>query len=221
MTVVILPWASRFCLITRDWRLSEENERSCVARVADRRATEGLPALRVQRVQERQRDSLLGAHANGSVFLKLPSAACPGKVPIAIMLYIDATFIKRGISIRPICRKFLSLNGMWYNIRNYILWYDIVCDIVNGREWTSYKILSVCIFGADFGQWDVSTMIVLSCLDLTYGDLLVFCPYSSRQPSQTIISSGNGTGACAWTRLLLRSISFAPRTSTSALQTER
>lgn len=45
-------------------------------------------------------------------FLKLPSAACPGKVPIAIMLYIDATFIKRGISIRPICRKFLSLNGM-------------------------------------------------------------------------------------------------------------
>jgi hypothetical protein len=26
----------------------------------------------------------------------------PGKVPISIVLYIDGTFIKRGISVRPV-----------------------------------------------------------------------------------------------------------------------
>ena len=36
-------------------------------------------------------------------------------------------------------------------------------------------------------------MIVLLCLDLMHGDLLVVGPYSSRQPSQTTTSSGNGT----------------------------
>ena len=76
---------------------------------------------------------------------------------------------------------------------------------------------------------DHQRLMVLSCLDLTLEDLLVFCPFSSRQPSQTT-SRDKGIGAWnstsdAWTMLLLRlgSISFqvALRTSTSALQRER
>ena len=48
-------------------------------------------------------DRILGGHANGSVSFQLAQARVgPGKVPILIVLYIDTTFLKRGIPIRPI-----------------------------------------------------------------------------------------------------------------------
>ena len=48
-------------------------------------------------------ERILGGHANGSVSFQIAQTRVgPGKVPISIVLYIDATFLKRGIPIRPI-----------------------------------------------------------------------------------------------------------------------
>lgn len=53
-----------------------------------------------------QGERILGGHANGSVTFQMAQINIgPGKVPISIVLYIDATFIKRGIPIRPIYCK--------------------------------------------------------------------------------------------------------------------
>ena len=72
-------------------------------------------------------DRILGGHANGSVSFQLAQARVgPGKVPISIILYIDATFLKRGIPIRPIYCKLV------YDIVYYICisQYDILCYII-------------------------------------------------------------------------------------------
>ena len=43
-------------------------------------------------------DRILGGHANGSISFQLAQMRIGAdKVPISIVLYIDATFIKRGI----------------------------------------------------------------------------------------------------------------------------
>jgi|LauGreDrversion4_2_1035121.scaffolds.fasta_scaffold647128_1 hypothetical protein len=60
-------------------------------------------------------DRVLGGHANGSVSFQIAQMRVgSGKVPISIVLYIDATFIKRGIPIRPIYCKFIY--DVVYNI---------------------------------------------------------------------------------------------------------
>jgi hypothetical protein len=62
-------------------------------------------------------DRVLGGDANGSVTFELAQICVgPGTVqnPISIVIYIDATYIKHGIPIRPI----------------YSEWYDIIYDIV-------------------------------------------------------------------------------------------
>ena len=49
---------------------------------------------------------VLGGHANGSVSFQMGQIQVgPDNVPISIVLYVDATFIKRGIPIRPIYRE--------------------------------------------------------------------------------------------------------------------
>ena len=54
------------------------------------------------------RDRILGGHANGSVSFQIAQTQVgQGKVPIPIVLYIDATFIKRGLPTRPICSEFI------------------------------------------------------------------------------------------------------------------
>jgi len=53
-------------------------------------------------------DRVLGGDANGSVSFELAQLSVgPGTVPISIVLYIDATFIKQGIPIRPIYSELL------------------------------------------------------------------------------------------------------------------
>ncbi len=48
-------------------------------------------------------ERVLGGDANGSLSFELAQFQLgPGTVPISIVLYIDATFIKQGIPIRPI-----------------------------------------------------------------------------------------------------------------------
>ena len=55
-------------------------------------------------------ERVLGGDANGSLSFELAQFRLgPGTVPISIVLYIDATFIKHGIPIRPIYSE-LQLN---------------------------------------------------------------------------------------------------------------
>jgi hypothetical protein len=55
-------------------------------------------------------ERVLGGDANGSLSFELAQFRLgPGTVPISIVLYIDATFIKHGIPIRPIYSE-LRLN---------------------------------------------------------------------------------------------------------------
>ena len=52
-------------------------------------------------------DRIIGGDANGSVTFQLAQVHVgEGKVPISLVLYIDGSFIKRGIPIRPIYCKF-------------------------------------------------------------------------------------------------------------------
>ena len=49
---------------------------------------------------------IIGGHANGSVTFQLAQIRVgEGVVPISIVLYVDGSFIKRGIPIRPVYRK--------------------------------------------------------------------------------------------------------------------
>ena len=83
--------------------------------IADERL-EGCQHYAFKEYKNANGDRILGGHANGSVSFQLAQARVgPGKVPISIVLYIDATFLKRGIPIRPIYCKLI---------------YDITCDIL-------------------------------------------------------------------------------------------
>ena len=73
--------------------------------VADERL-EGCQHFAFKEYKNANGDRILGGHANGSVSFQIAQASVgPGKVPISIVLYIDATFLKRGIPIRPIYCK--------------------------------------------------------------------------------------------------------------------
>jgi len=70
--------------------------------LADERL-EGCQHFAFKEYKNAKGERILGGHANGSISFQLAQAKVgPGKVPISIVLYIDATFIKRGIPIRPI-----------------------------------------------------------------------------------------------------------------------
>lgn len=62
---------------------------------------------------------ILACDANGSVTFQMAQISVgPGKVPISIVLYIDGTFIKRGIPIRPVYRK---LHNILYTMLSNML----------------------------------------------------------------------------------------------------
>jgi len=70
--------------------------------LADERL-EGCQHFAFKEYKNAKGERILGGHANGSISFQLAQLKVgPGKVPISIVLYIDATFIKRGIPIRPI-----------------------------------------------------------------------------------------------------------------------
>ena len=49
---------------------------------------------------------LFAGHANGSVCFQLAQLRIgEGKVPVSLVIYIDTTYIKKGIPIRPIYCK--------------------------------------------------------------------------------------------------------------------
>jgi hypothetical protein len=62
---------------------------------------------------------LFAGHSNGSVSFQLAQIRVGAdKVPVSLVIYIDATYIKKGIPIRPIYCEFMN-----------IIVYDIVYDI--------------------------------------------------------------------------------------------
>ena len=70
--------------------------------IADARL-EGCQHFAFKEYKNANGERILGGHANGSVSFQLAQARVgPGEVPISIVLYIDATFLKRGIQIRPL-----------------------------------------------------------------------------------------------------------------------
>ena len=59
---------------------------------------------------------VLACDANGSITFQLAQIAVgEGKVPISIVIYIDGTFIKRGIPVRPVyCKLYIMIYSMLY-----------------------------------------------------------------------------------------------------------
>ena len=66
---------------------------------------------------------LYAGHSNGSVSFQLAQIRVgPNTVPVSLVIYIDATYIKKGIPIRPIYCESLYIIA-------YVIVYNIVCDI--------------------------------------------------------------------------------------------
>jgi hypothetical protein len=70
---------------------------------------------------------LFAGHSNGSVTFQLAQIRVGAdKGPVSLVIYIDATYIKRGILIRPIyCKSCNCIFDLAYDIV-----YDIAYDIV-------------------------------------------------------------------------------------------
>lgn len=68
-----------------------------------------------------QGSRILACDANGSITFQLAQISIgAGKVPISIVLYIDGTFIKRGIPIRPVYSKlYIVLHIMLCSMLSY------------------------------------------------------------------------------------------------------
>ena len=67
---------------------------------------------------------LFAGHSNGSVSFQLAQIQVgEGKVPVSIVLYIDGTYLKKGIPIRPIYRK---CTHIIYDIMR-----DVISDIIS------------------------------------------------------------------------------------------
>jgi hypothetical protein len=72
---------------------------------------------------------VFGCDANGILIFELAQIRVgPGTVPISIVLYIYATYIKQGIPILPIYSEYCC--DIKYDII-YDIMYDIVCDVIS------------------------------------------------------------------------------------------
>ena len=70
---------------------------------------------------------IFACDANGSVTFQIAQIrAGDGVVPVSLVLYIDGTFMKNGIPIRPIYGKLMSSTS--YSMSKYC--FDLVVDIV-------------------------------------------------------------------------------------------
>jgi hypothetical protein len=64
---------------------------------------------------------LFAGHSNGSIPFRLAQVRVGKcKVPVSIVLYIDGTFLKKGIPIRPLYRKYIYI----YHTRCHARWYN-------------------------------------------------------------------------------------------------
>ena len=102
-------------------------------------------------------ERILACDANGSLTFQLAQIQVgEGTVPISIVLYIDGTFIKRGIPIRPVYRElYIYIYTMVYimiysiellvYIMLYTIQYIMVYTMVYSLVYTiAYSIRDVC-----------------------------------------------------------------------------
>ena len=76
--------------------------------------------FKLYNLKNSQGSRVLACDATGSVTFQLAQMSVgPDTVPISIVLYIDGTFIKRGIPIRPVYRK------------SYSKLYSLLCSLFN------------------------------------------------------------------------------------------
>ena len=67
---------------------------------------------------------LFAGHSNGSVsFQSAQIQVGEGKVPVSIVLYIDGTYLKKGIPIRPVYHKCMHIIPD--------IMHDVISDIVS------------------------------------------------------------------------------------------
>jgi hypothetical protein len=67
---------------------------------------EGHQHFRFEAKYDSKGDRILGCDANGTLSFQMAQMRIgPDKVPVSIVLYIDKTFMKRGIPIRPVYCK--------------------------------------------------------------------------------------------------------------------
>ena len=67
------------------------------------RQLEGHQHFRFEAKYDLKDDQILGCDANGTLSFQLAQLCIgPDKVPVSIVLYIDKTFMRRGIPIHPV-----------------------------------------------------------------------------------------------------------------------
>ena len=100
--------------------------------------------FRFQEYKDPRDNRLFAGQSNGSVSFQLAQQkVSEGKVPVFIVLYIDGTYLKKGILIQPVYHKCM-----------YII-PDIVCDVIPDIiPDITYRL---------FGQSVVSTMTDRLC----------------------------------------------------------
>ncbi len=87
-----------------------------------RRALGRVSALAFHESKDPRGNRLFAGHSNGSVSFQLAQIHVgEDKVPVSIVLYIDGTYLKKGIPIRPVYRKCIHI------IPDII--YDVISDI--------------------------------------------------------------------------------------------
>jgi hypothetical protein len=69
-------------------------------------------------------------HSNGSVSFQLAQIQVgEGKVPVSIVLYIDSTYLKKGIPIRPVYRKCINIiPNIMHDVMSISIRYNISLD---------------------------------------------------------------------------------------------
>ncbi len=83
-----------------------------------------VSALCIHEYKDPRGNRPFAGHSNGSVSFQLAQIQVgEDKVPVSIVLYIDSTYLKKGIPIRPVYRKCI-------HIIPYII-HDVISDIVS------------------------------------------------------------------------------------------
>jgi hypothetical protein len=79
-----------------------------------------------QEYKDPRGNRLFAGHSNGSVSFQLAQLKVgEGKVPVSIVLYIDGTYLKKGIPIRPVYRKSMHISYPISCVMSYPISYPI------------------------------------------------------------------------------------------------
>jgi hypothetical protein len=79
-----------------------------------------------QEYKDPRGNRLFAGHSNGSVSFQLAQLTVgEGKVPVSIVLYIDGTYLKKGIPIRPVYRKSMHISYPISCVMSYPISYPI------------------------------------------------------------------------------------------------